>query len=123
MVSPQTGKTRQSTLSVSLNDLVAFSQLEEPSLRAKMCRWAEFENAADAHVKPVEEESSSSPQPDPFKFPLPGGGDREDRAPLPVLFWRVSLAALSSREQGVTSQCVSIRLGLMAIGRQACGEE
>ena len=74
MVYPPTGKTRQSTLSVSLNDLVAFSQLEEPSLRAKMCRWAEFENAADADVKHVEEESSSSPQPDPFKFPSPPAG-------------------------------------------------
>jgi hypothetical protein len=50
-----------------INDLVAFSQLEEPSLRAKMCRWAEFEDAADADVKL--EENSSSPQPDPFEFP------------------------------------------------------
>ena len=51
-----------------INDLVAFCRLEEPSLRAKMCRWAEFEDAVDADVKPVEE-NSSSPQPDPYEFP------------------------------------------------------
>ena len=49
-----------------INDLVTFYQLEEPSLRAKMCRWAEFEDAADADVE-LAEENSSSPQ--PFKFP------------------------------------------------------
>jgi Protein of unknown function (DUF3435) len=52
-----------------INDMVVLSRLEEPSLRAKMCRWAEFEDASDAEVKLVEE-SSSSPQPDPFEFPL-----------------------------------------------------
>jgi hypothetical protein len=51
-----------------INDLVAFCQLEEPSLRAKMCRWAEFEDAADADIELVEE-NSSSPQPDSFEFP------------------------------------------------------
>ena len=50
-----------------INDLVVFSRLEEPSLPAKMCRWAEFEDAADADVKL--EENSSSPQPDPYEFP------------------------------------------------------
>jgi hypothetical protein len=34
-----------------INDLAAFFQFKEPSLRAKMCRWAEFEDAADADVK------------------------------------------------------------------------
>ena len=43
-----------------IDDLVVIFQLEEPSLRAKMCRWAEFEGAADADVKL--EENSSSPQ-------------------------------------------------------------
>jgi hypothetical protein len=50
-----------------INDLVAFSQLEEPSRRAKMCRWAEFEDAADTEAKL--EENCLSPQPDPFEFP------------------------------------------------------
>jgi len=51
-----------------INDLVAFCQLEEPSLRAKMCRWAEFEDVADADVKSMKE-NSSSPQPDPYELP------------------------------------------------------
>jgi hypothetical protein len=51
-----------------INDLVAFCRLEEPSLRAKICKWAEFEDAVNADVKPVEK-NSSSPQPDPYKFP------------------------------------------------------
>jgi hypothetical protein len=51
-----------------INDLVTFYQPEEPSLRAKICKWAEFEDAADADVELVEE-NSSSPQPDPFEFP------------------------------------------------------
>ena len=38
-----------------INDMVVLSRLEEPSLRAKMCRWAEFEDASDAEVKLVEE--------------------------------------------------------------------
>jgi len=50
-----------------VNDLVAFFQLEGPSLRAKMCRRAEFEDAADADVKL--EENSSSPQHEPYEFP------------------------------------------------------
>jgi hypothetical protein len=33
-----------------------------------MCRWAEFEDVADADVKSVKE-NSSSPQPDPYEFP------------------------------------------------------
>lgn len=42
-----------------------FASLRSP-LRAKMCRWAEFEGAADADVK-LAEENSSSPQPDPYE--------------------------------------------------------
>jgi hypothetical protein len=41
-----------------INDLAAFFQFKEPSLWVKICRWAEFEDAADADVK-LEENSSS----------------------------------------------------------------